>query len=97
MNELEKDIRETLRRRAPPSGFVQRTLARKREQDAHRKALEFWRWATLSVVLVASTGLVVYRQHLRQVEGVRAKEQVLFALRLSGSELRSMQERMNIK
>jgi hypothetical protein len=94
MNGFDENLREALRRRQPPSGFAEGVFARVRELEAPPKPSFPWRWiaAAVSAALFLTVGLSVYREHLRRIEGERAKEQVMFALRLTGSELRSVQE-----
>jgi hypothetical protein len=94
MNRFDEDLREALRRRQPPGGFAEGVLARVRESEAPRKPSFPWRWiaAAAAAVLFLTVGLSVYREHLRRVEGEQAKEQVMFALRLTGSKLRGIQE-----
>jgi hypothetical protein len=103
MNQFENEVRESLRRRNPPKGFAERTLARIREAEVLKTPSRWnqlrsvlssrgWRWAAVTSVLVLSVGLFTYSERARRLEGERAKEEVLFALRLTGSKLREIQE-----
>jgi hypothetical protein len=51
--------------------------------------------AGAAAVLVLGIGLFAYRAHMRQIEGERTKQQVLYALRLTGSTLRDIPERIS--
>ena len=93
MNPFDKDFREALQRREPPPGFAEKVLSRARQLDSRPKRFFTWRWAA-AAVLVLTVGSLEYREHLRRIEGERAKEQVMLALRLTGSELRGVQERL---
>jgi hypothetical protein len=47
-----------------------------------------WRWAvTAAAVLVLTAGFAFHRERLRRIEGEKVKEQVMLALRVTGSKL----------
>jgi len=71
-------------------------LHRARQLDSRPKHFFNWRWAAaaVAVVLVLTAGSLGYRERMRRAEGEKAREQVLLALRLTGSELRGVQERL---
>ena len=95
MNRFDDDLREALRRRQPPSGFAGRVLVRVRELETTSKPHYGWRWmagAAMAAVLVLAVSVSAYREHRRNIEGERAKEQVMLALRLTGSKLQSVQQ-----
>jgi anti-sigma-K factor RskA len=99
MSELERDLRESLRRRDPPPGFAERILSRAGESKARERLRAarrpVWRWATaaaMAVVMVA--GFAIYQEQRRRAEQERAMEQLMFALRLTGSHVRYLQERL---
>jgi len=96
VNPFDKDFREALQRREPPPGFAEKVLSRARQLHSRPKRFFAWRWAVAAAAaaLVLTVGSLEYREHLRRVEGERAKEQVMLALRLTGSELRAVQERL---
>jgi len=50
--------------------------------------------AAAAAVMLMTVGLPAYREHTRRIEGERAKEQVILALRMTGATLRSVQERV---
>jgi hypothetical protein len=99
-NDLERDLREALRRKEPSAGFTARVLANLPEDRPSR--WEVWlhqpalRWATAAVVVVAiTTGGFAYREHERKVErGRLAKQQLMLALRITGAKLQLAQHRV---
>lgn len=95
MNPFDRDLHEALRRQEPPLGFSGKVLARARELDARPKRSFAWRWtAAAAAVVVLVSGSLIYRDHLRQLEGEKAKEQVMLALRLTGSKLQEIKTQL---
>jgi hypothetical protein len=100
---LDDELKSALKRRAPPAGFTDRVMARARMTPAgstspwRRKlallfSLRTLEWATacaMATVLLVGAGA----EYRRRQEGERAKEQVVFALRMAGSRL-SFAQRM---
>ena len=88
MSPFDKDLREALQRQQPPLGFANRVLARAHDAEARRRFSMMWRWAaTAAAVLVLTAGPMIYRERLRRIEGEKVKEQVMLALRVTGSKL----------
>ena len=86
MNRFDDDLRDALSAEQPPEGFAGRVLAR-------TKPSRVWMWgAAAAALVVLSVGPSLYRERVRQVEGEKAKEQLLVALRVTGSKLRDVQE-----
>lgn len=93
MSQFERDLREALRRREPRPGFAEDVLARARQ--AKEPQHWSWRWlAVAAVMLVMIGGFVVMREQQRRAEGEKAKQQLMVALRITGTKLRSVQERV---
>jgi hypothetical protein len=98
MSRLEDALREALRREDPPQGFTERVLARIDRRPETRAAWRGWlagfraprlQWATAFAAAALVIGGVEYRtRRVEQAEGERAKEQVMLALRITGSKLR---------
>jgi hypothetical protein len=88
MNQVERDLREALRRRDPPSDFADKVLARTRQSESNRSQ-PIWSWlaAAAAVVLLIVGGATYIQEQRRQAEGVRAKEQLMVALRITGAKL----------
>ena len=92
---FERDLERALRREAPAPGLADRVLARvEREEAAVRRAWpRGWRAMAASLLLTAAVGGWVAREaaERRRVEGERAREQVLLALRITGEKVRQAQ------
>jgi hypothetical protein len=96
MSQFERDLKESLKRREPPPGFAERVLA-------HTYATEkpgFWGWrglvavAALALVMVGG-GVFFVQEQRRQAEAEQKKEQLMAALRITGSKLRLVDERLS--
>jgi len=107
MNEIDQQLKRALRRCEPPEGFADRVLARVDKEPslaATRAAWMLWRWpssslrwaAVAALVAAAATGIgyQVREQHREKAEGLAAKQQVMLALRITGSKLRVAKERV---
>lgn len=103
MNNFEQNLRRALQRQDPPAGFADRVLARAKQGSQEKSArqtiwaaLDSWgglRWATacaLCVLLAASGAL--YEHDIQQRRGEAAKEQLMLALRITGSKLQIAQQ-----
>lgn len=92
MSQFERDLRESLRHRQPPPGFAEDVLERARRSEVRGT---FGRWLAVAalVVVMIGGGALIREQH-RQAEGEQAKEQLLAGLRITGTKLRAMQERV---
>jgi hypothetical protein len=93
MSPFERDLRESLRHREPPSGFAEKVLARSRE-SAVRHTARPWLAAAAAIVLMIGGGIFVEQQR-QQAKDEKAKEQLMVALRITGSKLRDVQERLS--
>ena len=103
MNRLEDELKKALERVEPPAGFAERVLlraaqAKEEEPVRSRRWLGLFgfgvagtgglRWAAacaLCVVLAASG--VIYERDMQRRRGEEAKDQVMLALRITGSKL----------
>jgi hypothetical protein len=93
MNPVERDLRESLRRRQAPSGFADRVLARTRESESRRP---LWSWLAVAalIVLMIGGGAALISEQRRQAEGERAKQQLMAGLRITGMKLSEVQLRL---
>jgi hypothetical protein len=92
MNQVERDLRESLRRRQPPPGFAGKVLARTRQFEPRRTS---WFWlAAAALVLLMIGGVAFLQEQRRQAEGEKAKEQLLAGLRITGSKLNEVKSRL---
>jgi hypothetical protein len=99
MNDVEKQLRSALRRCDPSTGFADRVMAQI-PQDAHRephRTRAWWTWwwklrwaaiAALAALLVFGFWFRGYEQRQQEKEALAAKQQVMLALRITGSKLR---------
>jgi hypothetical protein len=95
MTNIEDELRDSLRREAPPLGFSKRVL--QRVPDERRQA---WRrrvvlWAAAAMTAIALGGTIGYsnvqRAREERARGEAAAEQVREALRITGSKLHVVQ------
>jgi hypothetical protein len=103
MTPFEEELKLALERQEPRADFTSRVLARCAEEDARTHG-GFWRsiwiapaWrfgmATLAALLMVG-GSTVYEQHAREVKGLAAKRQLLLAIRIAGTKLQEVQQRV---
>jgi hypothetical protein len=102
MTPFEEELKKALARREPGEEFARHVLAK---VEANRAATvrarpfawgnPWWRFASAAVLLVVAlvSGLT-YRQHERVAKGEAAKNQLLLAMHITGSELRQAQLRV---
>ncbi len=99
MNDLEKQLRSALRRCDPPAGFADRVMAQihhDADREPHRTRASRncrlkLRWAAipaLAAVLVFGLWFRGHEQRQQEKEALAAKQQVMLALRITGSKLR---------
>ena len=105
MNDLDRQLKQALRRCEPSHGFADRvlaTLAKEQVESARRrpqKILQFpmLRWAIAAIVLIGFGMGIAYHAHEAQVEQARAlaaRQQVMVALRITGSKLRIAKQKV---
>jgi uncharacterized iron-regulated membrane protein len=93
MSQFEHDLRESLRHRPAPPGFAERVLERTRRSEVGRPLFPRWLAIAALLVVMIGSGALVWEQR-RQREGEKAKEQLMVALQITGSKLRSVQARL---
>jgi hypothetical protein len=98
MSNLEDDLRIALRREEPPADFTERVLARLNQPPAEPTWRERWavlmRPPRLQWVAVAVIVSVVIPAGVQYRKGERAKEQLLFAVRVAGTKLHQAQRKV---
>jgi hypothetical protein len=90
MNDIERELREAFERREPPPGFADRVMARIPHQMPQQKRPPVWRreWVALAAAACfAIVGGGAYEQHNRQVEGEKAKRELIYALTVATQSL----------
>ena len=105
MKDLDHELKQALRRCEPSEGFGDRVLARLEEQrlqTAYRPKVQLLhlpllRWAGAVVVLISIGIGFAFRVHEQRIEAAKAlaaKQQVMLALRITGSKLRVAKQRV---
>ena len=105
MNDIDRQLKHALRRCEPPEGFADRVLAQlphQRSQSTPRLMSRMFRlpaqrWAAAAVVVIGAGIGMAYRERESQIEEARAlaaKQQVMVALRITGSKLRIAKQRV---
>ena len=98
-DQVECDLREGLVARAAPDGFSRKVMAR---IDARQKTApawwSTWRWAATAILAAALLAMVAggqwEQQRKQRIAGERAREQVILALRITGSTLDAVQQKI---
>lgn len=103
MNSLEDNLKQALKRVDPPADFADRVLVHaaqaERETQAQRKpwagffGIGALRWAAACAicVLLALSG-TLYERDMQRRRGEAAKDQLMLALRITGSKLQIAQQ-----
>lgn len=106
MNLFEDELRKAMERREPSENFTARILARVEQEESRKDRspwTTFWRlpWqvghprlACAAALLLIFAALIGYRQHVRATEGRAAKEQLLTAMHIAGTQLHEAQLRV---
>jgi anti-sigma-K factor RskA len=98
MTPFEEELRQALKRREPAADFTARVMARAAAEDPKRNSGFWFSWrlglATAAVAVLTLSGGVVYQQHERSLRGLAAKRQLLIAIRITGTKLQQVQERV---
>src|SRR5262245_53710951 len=92
MHPSDDDLRHALTHEEPPAGFADHVMARARQLDVERRQPTRWRLmaAAAAVVIVAGAVSVrLYQRELEQVRVMRAKEEVMLALRVTSEKLQT--------
>ena len=92
MSQFERDLRESMRREPPPD-FAEKVLARARQVESRHTARS-WLAAAAAILLMIGGGIFVEQQR-QQAKDEKAKEELMVALRITGSKLRDVQERLS--
>jgi hypothetical protein len=91
---LDDELRDALRREEPSAGFANRVLART-ERRAAGSWFGAWRWSLAGAlsILLALAGFE-FRREQQRAAGERAKQELLTALRITGSKLQLVQRKV---
>jgi hypothetical protein len=102
MTPFEEELNQALRRQEPAADFTARVLARCAEEDAKSRAVRWhmfwtapsWRLGAIAAALLIAAGGTAYQQHEREVRGLAAKRKLLLAVRVAGSKLQEVEQRV---
>ena len=100
MSDFEAQMRKALARKEPSPQFTAKVMAElSRREGQSKSGIRKWRWNWMAPVFAALMCVVVGLgyQHQRRVEeqqGLRARQQVMVALKLTGSKLRQTQMKL---
>lgn len=93
---FEKELREQLQARTAPPGFADRVMARLPAKRPPRLVWQsLWRWAAVAAVLAVTVLGGMEHEREQRIAGERAREQVILALRITGSTLHQVQSKVN--
>jgi hypothetical protein len=101
MKRLEDELRNAMRQEEPPAGFAERVLARATEKKQSAWISIFssrgLRWAVAGAMCLALAvaGIEHKRAHEERARGEAAKEQLMLALRITGSKLQFVQTKVH--
>lgn len=87
MNQFEDELRQALRRKQPPAGFVQKVLAKTRGPGK----LRHW----LAIGLAASLAFIGAFELYRYEQGMHAKQQLMLALEITSNKLNAAQHKVD--
>lgn len=98
-DEFEKELRDHLQARPAPAGFADRVL-RRVEHPRPRRAWWFlwqplWRWAAVAALLLITVLGGLEHERQERLAGERARRQVLLALRITGTALNQVQQKVS--
>lgn len=100
VDEFERDLQQALRHKQPSVGFTARVLCKLPEERPSGWLVRFHhpvlRWAAVAVVVIgASSGGYMYREHQQELERGRvARQQLMLALRITGAKLQLAQQKV---
>ncbi|HVT98305.1 MAG TPA: hypothetical protein VHE33_12430 [Acidobacteriaceae bacterium] len=98
-DDFEQELRQQLQARPAPEGFADRVMARVPKRPARSGWVGFrtpvWQWAVAALLVLGMVVGGLERERQQRIEGERARDQVLLALRIAGSTLRDVQDKVN--
>ena len=93
IDDLERQLQQSLLRLPAPPGLKRKIMARKRARDAERThhRLVFWQRLAAGIVLAAAVGGGFTWHNIQERrKGEEARQQVMIALRIAGRALDQM-------
>jgi hypothetical protein len=94
MTPFEEELKQALQRQEPPADFTARVLARCTEERP-KHVSGFWRMGLVAAAaLLMLVGGTAYQQREHEAKGLAAKRQLLLAVRIAGTKLQEVQQRV---
>jgi len=87
-DDFETNLQEALRRIEPPSGFTDRVMARIPDSRPAPRWRRQW-LAVAAATCIAVVGAGEWKQHQRQLDGERAKQDLIYALTVASESLQT--------
>lgn len=94
MTPFEEELKKALTPRQPSAGFTERVLEQLPAAKFSPRRSVPWRLAVAAAAALFIAGGTVYQQHERNVQGEAARHQLLLAMRIAGSKLLQVQQRV---
>jgi hypothetical protein len=97
MTPFEDELKKALARREPGPGFTTRVLAQVESQAPEPRQSRWgfsWQLASVATTLLVIFCGLLYSHQVRVEQGEAAKQQLLLAMRIAGSELHQAQTRV---
>ena len=91
--DLEKELRESLRRVDPPAGFAERVLA-KVEKPRRMAAPRWVPWAVAACLMLSGGGIGVWKQRHEEAQAREAGEKLLLALQVTQAQLQHVRTKV---
>ena len=98
MDELERQLRNSLGRVEPPAGFADRVLASLAQPARLAPRRPLWtapRWAVAAALAVVVAGGSFFYQRQEQARAEAARDQLLLALRITGKQFDHLRKQVN--
>lgn len=94
MNSIEEQLRTSLRRRTPPSGFAEQVIARTQERRVGRS---HWRLAAVAAAVLAAVSIGLFQlseQRRETMQGEIARDELLLGLQITADKLQLVREKL---
>ncbi|HTX42722.1 MAG TPA: hypothetical protein VMD25_12880 [Acidobacteriaceae bacterium] len=101
IDDFEQHLRDQLAPRSAPAGFADRVMARAKVRVAPQPRprpfflLPLWSWTAVAALLVVAVFGGIEHDRRQRIEGERARAQVLLALRITGTTLHDVQQKIS--
>lgn len=94
MDNLEREIQQSLARVDPGADFAARLMARAEAPERRRARIYQWQWAAACVLLCAAVGWPVHHEWRQRQTGLAARAQLMQALRVTATQLQAVKQKV---